>query len=78
LAAVPDVPFGFLNQAWEEFKESFSDGDELWEFSDYREEWGFEPYRVRRSGFSQVRGNEVLNHFIRSKDFSLGLTKKTS
>jgi hypothetical protein len=32
LGAAPRIPFGHLNNAWETFKTSIRDGDELWSF----------------------------------------------
>lgn len=33
LKAVPEVPFGHLNRAWQDFLKGHADGAELWSFS---------------------------------------------
>ena len=43
LGAVPDLPFGHLNVAWERFKQNILPGDEIWSFAippiEQRELW---------------------------------------
>ena len=40
LGAVPDLPFGHVNVAWERFKQNLALGDEVWSFSQPCEEFG--------------------------------------
>ncbi len=39
MGAVPDVPFGHLNVAWERLKQDLVEGDEVWSFSAPCETW---------------------------------------
>lgn len=46
LGAVPNLPFGHLNFAWQQFKENFGSEKALWKFAAYTtNEWGDKEYR---------------------------------
>jgi hypothetical protein len=61
LSAVPDIPFGFLNAAWERFKSQFLPGDTLWTFSAM---WDQGRFSQRRYGYAILRANEVPHYFM--------------
>lgn len=61
LGAVPDLPFGHLNAAWEKFLEKMEPQDELWAFSAYWTLWG---RKEQRLGYVIVRGDVVGQHFL--------------
>jgi hypothetical protein len=54
LARFPDAgkPFGFMHQAWEDFKAAMAPGDELWTFSSPAESWAD---LAGRAGIALVR-----------------------
>jgi len=60
LAAVPDSPFGHLNGAWRQIRDSLSVDAELWSFSRTWEDRGT---REQRSGYSAVLRGKVIAHF---------------
>ena len=54
MGAAPRMPFGHLNTAWEAFKQSIQEGDQLWSFSaPWSSEWGREEVR---DGYGVRRG----------------------
>jgi hypothetical protein len=62
LDAAPRVPFGHLNPAWEKFKQSIEDGDQLWSFSaPWTTEWGRDEVR---DGYVVLRGELIGPHFL--------------
>lgn len=62
LGAVPHLPFGHLNQAWEAFKYSLQGNDELWSFSaTWRSEWGRDE---GRDGYVVLRDEMIGPHFL--------------
>lgn len=62
LGAAPRLPFGHLNQAWEDFKQSILDGDQLWSFSaPWTTGWGQEEVR---DGYVVLRGETIGPHFL--------------
>ncbi len=69
LGAVPEVPFGHLNAAWNAFLNGHSDGTELWSFSARSQTaWGGQELR---SGYVMVRNGKPGAHFLTiSKDVS--------
>lgn len=64
LDAVPAVPFGYLNSAWQEFKGKLQLDDELWVFSaQWASEWG----RVdQRSGYVITKRDKASDFFVSS------------
>lgn len=58
LGAVPAVPFGHLNSAWEGFKSQMQPGDEIWSFQlpDAERTWS---RRIAR-GYAIKRGGEIV------------------
>lgn len=54
---VPNVPFGFLNVIWERIKESYVDGDKVYDFSSKSDDWS---NCAGQSGYCLVRGNKIL------------------
>lgn len=62
LGAVPEIPFGHLNTAWQEFKEKLQSDDELWLFSaNWTHEWG---YKEKYNGYVQVKSNIPSDFFL--------------
>lgn len=62
LDAAPRIPFGHLNPAWETFKQSIQDGDQVWSFSaPWTSEWG---RREARDGYVILRGETIGPHFL--------------
>lgn len=62
LGAAPRRPFGHLNSAWETFKQSIQDGDELWSFSaPWTSDWGRNEVR---DGHVVLRGEATGPHFL--------------
>ncbi len=62
LDAAPRIPFGHLNPAWETFKQSIQDGDQLWAFSaPWTSEWG---RKEVRDGYVILRGETIGPHFL--------------
>ena len=62
LDAAPRLPFGHLNPAWETFKQSIQDGDQLWSFSAlWTSEWGRNEVRA---GYVVLRGDAIGPHFL--------------
>jgi hypothetical protein len=61
LGAVPDLPFGHLNSAWEVFKANAQVNDEIWTFmANWDRGWSNRECR----GYALLRGNNVTHHFI--------------
>lgn len=62
LDAAPRIPFGHLNSAWETFKQSIQDGDQLWAFSaPWTSEWG---RKEVRDGYVILRGETIGSRFL--------------
>lgn len=62
MGAAPRTPFGHLNTAWETFKQSILEGDQLWSFSaPWTSEWGREEVR---DGYVVLRGETIGAHFL--------------
>ncbi len=62
--AVPDLPFGYLNAAWSQFKGNLVADDLIWAFSaQYNHEWGGGQIR---EGYVIVRGDIIEPHFLNS------------
>ena len=62
LKAVPELPFGHLNAAWQEFLNGHVDGGELWSFSArWQTTWG---RKELRSGYVVVRDGAPCAHFL--------------
>jgi len=62
LSAVPKAPFGHLNPAWEVFKQSIAEGDQLKGFSTVWEaEWR---QNELREGYVIMRGDTIGPYFI--------------
>ena len=66
LEAVPNVPFGHLNFAWEQFKQHLRDRDELWH---YRTNCLFDsPYARSMMGYVIVRNSEMGERFVTDRE----------
>ena len=62
LGAAPRLPFGHLNPAWETFKQSIQDKDQLWSFSaHWTSDWGRNEVR---DGYAVLRGETIGPHFL--------------
>jgi len=62
LDAAPRIPVGHLNPAWETYKQSIQDGDQLWAFSaPWTSEWG---RKEVRDGYVILRGETIGPHFL--------------
>lgn len=62
LNAAPEIPFGHLNQAWNQFKNKIQTRDEIWSFSVmFKPEYGDEHIR---SGYVFVRDNNPTDIFF--------------
>ena len=62
LKAVPEVPFGHLNRAWQDFLKGHADGAELWSFSAlWQTTWG---HKELRRGYAVVQDGAPGAHFL--------------
>jgi hypothetical protein len=61
LGAVPDLPFGHLNAAWEKLKSGMQPGDTVATFIAPWEEFGV---MWKRSGYAVVRAGEPVNFWM--------------
>ena len=62
LQAVPELPFGHLNAAWQGFLKDCSEDDEVWSFAArWQTQWG---RRERRSGYVKVRHGAPGAYFL--------------
>jgi hypothetical protein len=62
LGAAPRTPFGHLNPAWETFKQSIAEDDQLWLFSaTWTTEWGRNEVR---DGYVVMRDDTIGAHFL--------------
>lgn len=61
LGAVPDVPFGHLNPAWEKLKVSMQAGDTIQRFA---APWGEYGVMWVRSGYAVVHGKDVVYFWV--------------
>lgn len=62
LKAAPDLPFGHLNVAWQEFLQGKADGAELWSFSaQWQTTWG---RKELRCGYAVVQDGAPGAHFL--------------
>lgn len=62
LKAVPELPFGHLNRAWQEFLTGYAAGSELWSFSaQWQTAWG---RKELRSGYTIVQGGAPGAYFL--------------
>ena len=62
LKAAPDLPFGHLNAAWQEFLQGKADGAELWSFSaQWQTTWG---RKELRCGYAVVQDGAPGAHFL--------------
>ena len=67
LHATPQIPFGHLNSAWEKFKLTIKDGDELWSFLVPKGELVGEhemPSDFEMVGYALVRDGRILGEFV--------------
>ena len=63
LGAVPELPFGHLNQAWMNFLEKAAEQDEFWSFSGlHKTYWGKE----MQSGYVRVTAGDPGDYFLTS------------
>ena len=62
LKAAPDLPFGHLNAAWQEFLQGKADGVELWSFStQWQTTWG---RKELRCGYAVVQDGAPGAYFL--------------
>jgi hypothetical protein len=62
LGAAPRTPFGHLNPAWQTFRQSILEDDQLWSFSaPWETDWG---RKEIRDGYVVVRGEAIGAHFL--------------
>ena len=62
LKAAPDLPFGHLHAAWQEFLQGKADGAELWSFSaQWQTTWG---RKELRCGYVMVQDEAPGAHFL--------------
>jgi hypothetical protein len=59
LGAVPDLPFGHLNPAWEKLKGNLIADDEIWTFNATWNKWND---KRLCQGYAILRGEEVPHH----------------
>jgi len=67
LQTTPQLPFGYLNGAWEKFKSTITDGDELWSFLVPKGELVGEhemPSDFEMVGYALVRDGRILGEFV--------------
>ena len=61
LNAVPNVPFGHLNPAWQQFKQKLQSEDEIWLFSaQWTSEWGSIDHRT---GYVIIQEDKPVDYF---------------
>ena len=58
---VPHVPFGFLNDAWNQFKSQILPGDKIFDFTTSPESW---KKLAGRQGYVLVRDGVVIATFV--------------
>ena len=58
---VPHVPFGFMNDRWEEFKAQVQEGDKIVAFSSDAESW---VQMCGREGYHLVRDKGIVTEII--------------
>jgi hypothetical protein len=62
LGAVPNLPFGHLNEAWKTFIEGVAADEELWSFTaPWQTTWG---RKEIRTGYVVVHGGSPAKHFL--------------
>jgi hypothetical protein len=62
LGAVPNLPFGHLNEAWKTFTEGVAADEELWSFTaPWQTTWG---RKEIRTGYVVVHGGCPAKHFL--------------
>jgi hypothetical protein len=61
MSAVPPVPFGFLNPAWQRFTADMQPTDAIWSFS---KEWMNGLRKENRTGYVLVRGRKVSANIL--------------
>jgi hypothetical protein len=67
LHATPQIPFGYLNGAWEKFKLTITDEDELWSFLVPKGEPVGEyemPSDFEMVGYALVRDGRIVGEFV--------------
>jgi len=57
----PQVPFGFQNQDWQQFKRKYSKGSEIYFFTSSPESW---EGLYGRQGYALIRNNTVIEIII--------------
>ena len=63
MSAVPDLPFGHLNAAWQRFIANLQPKDSIWTFS---KEWEERSQKENRTGYVILRGKSIDCHFLTS------------
>ena len=54
---IPKVPFGFINNRWNDFKSKYKDGDEIYYFSSDEKSWNG---LYGREGYALIRNEKVV------------------
>ncbi|MCP4263248.1 MAG: hypothetical protein GY774_37930 [Planctomycetes bacterium] len=54
---IPKVPFGFMNDDWNDFKSKYKDGDEIYYFTSYENSW---KGLYGRAGYVLIRNENVV------------------
>lgn len=64
MGTAPDLPFGYLNAAWSQFKSNLEPQDSVWSFA---AQWTTHlGCREIREGYVVVRGDNIGPHFLKS------------
>jgi len=58
---IPKVPFGFMNDRWNQFKSKYQEGDELYFFTSDEKSWAA---LYGRQGYAIVRKNQIINVIV--------------
>ena len=66
LGAVPPLPFGHLNTAWNKFLENKQPADSIWNFS---AKWTQRDHVELRQGYVVVIGEKIGSHFITMRKY---------
>lgn len=65
MGAVPDLPFGHINSAWERFRDGLDPQDAIWTFStNWTSPWG---RKELRAGYVAVRAEAVGAYFLTTR-----------
>lgn len=60
---IPKLPFGFMNDSWNEFKDKYQDGDEIYFFTSDKRSWRA---LYGRGGYVIIREDQIIDIIVTS------------